>query len=201
MAKSNPAKHICVYSSSSDAVNPLFFKVAQDLGARIALKGYGLVYGGTDVGLMGALARAVHEHGGRVVGVIPDVIKEKLKAPAYLDELVVTPDLRARKAAMEQRADAFVGLPGGFGTLEELFEVITLKQLRVHNKPIALINAHGFYDGLVEFLEQLYRANFIKDAARHLYLVTSDIHAIFPYFENTPAPQIPDKWFKPKDLL
>jgi uncharacterized protein (TIGR00730 family) len=121
------SQSICVFSSSSDAIDRSFFQVAAELGAAIARRGDVMVFGGFNVGLMGEAARAVHQQGGRVVGVIPAFIESRGLGYDAADELIVTRDMRERKAAMEVRADAFVALPGGFGTLEEMFEIITLK--------------------------------------------------------------------------
>jgi uncharacterized protein (TIGR00730 family) len=116
---------LCVYCSSSDAVAPIFFETAAEVGARLARQGYALAYGGGRIGLMGALARAVHQNGGRVIGVIPEFLHSKGLAYEAADELVITRDLRERKATMEARADGFVTLPGGFGTLEEARKAFT----------------------------------------------------------------------------
>ena len=143
-------KTICVYSSSSDAIAPEFFAVAEELGAALAGAGYGLIYGGARVGLMGAVARAVHAHGGHVVGVLPGVLQRKELTYEPADELIITQDLRERKAIMETRADAFIALPGGFGTLEEVLEILTLKQLLLHSKPLVLLNTDfAVYIGIV----------------------------------------------------
>ena len=165
-------KTICVYCSSSEAVPSDYFKAAEELGRSIAKRGYTLVFGGGEIGLMGALARAATAYKGRVVGVIP----ERLASLAYerADEMIVTKDLRERKAVMEERADAFVALPGGFGTLEELLEALTLKQLSYHNKPIVLVNTAGFYDPLADIFERIYAAGFTKAVYRELYHIADD---------------------------
>ncbi len=189
----NTSKVICVYCSSSDALTPAFFEVAAELGAQIGRRGYTLIYGGGRWGLMGAVARAVHAHGGAVIGVIP----ERLLAQSYdiADELIVTGDLRERKALMEARTDAFIGLPGGFGTLEEVLEVLTLKQLGLHRKPIVLINTGGFYDPLLELFERMYRERFVKSAFRRLYHVAPDAESAFAYLDAYRPRDIPPKWF------
>lgn len=129
-------KTICVFCSSSSAIDAVYFNTAQELGKSIGERGWGLVYGGSDVGLMGAVARSVTQHSGPVVGVIPQTIHARGIAYETADEMIVTKDLRDRKAEMERRADAFIAMPGGFGTLEEVVEVLTLKQLQLHLKPI-----------------------------------------------------------------
>ena len=172
-------KAICVYCASSNAVAPGFFKVASELGVLIARHDYALVYGGTNVGLMGAVAKGVHQEGGKVIGVLPKPIRELGIAYQLADELIVTGDLRERKAAMEAKSDAFVALPGGFGTLEELLEVITLKQLRLHTKPIILVNTEGFYDPLIALFEHIYEHRFAKPHHRKLYEVVADAAGVF----------------------
>ncbi len=132
--------NICVYCASSDAVAPAYFRAAEALGQMIAQRGDTLVYGGAGIGLMGALARAVKAGGGHVIGVMPRVLAAEPITFALLDEFVITHDLRERKARMEALADAFLVLPGGFGTLEELAEILTLRQLREHTKPVVLLN-------------------------------------------------------------
>ena len=175
-------KCICVFSSSSDEVDPVFFEAASRLGELIAQKGYGLVYGGGNAGLMGALARSAHQHGAGVVGIIPKLLHSKVQPLKCPHELIVTPDMRERKTVMELRSDAFVALPGGYGTLEELMEIITLKQLKYHSKPIVVMNIRGFYDPLLEFFEKLTEGKFAKK--RPLYYVTDDPKKVFPYIEN-----------------
>src|SRR5574342_1015899 len=167
--ESTMTKTICVYCSSSEALEPSYYEAAKEFGALIARHNYTLIYGGGRIGLMGALARAVYQHGGRVVGVIPQSLKEKELAYDACDELIVTKDLRERKAIMEARADAFVALPGGFGTLEEFFEILTLKQLQLHVKPIILLNTNAFYDHVTRLCEHIYRERFAKPDSRQLY--------------------------------
>ena len=147
-------KTICVYCSSSDAIAPAYFEVARELGAQIAVRGNTLVYGGADLGLMGAVARAVHDGGGRVIGIIPQTLQERGITYDVADETIITRDLRERKAQMAARADAFVTLPGGVGTLEELLETLTLRQLQEHTKPIVLLNANDYYAPLLALFDQ-----------------------------------------------
>jgi len=186
---------ICVFSSSSEAVAPEFFQVAAHLGAGLARRRFTLLYGGGRVGLMGALARSVHQHGGRVVGVIPGFLREREIAYEAADELIVTRDLRERKAVLEARADAFIALPGGFGTLEEILEILTLKQLQQHNKPVVFLNTGGFFDPLLEFFNRLYDGRFAKEAYRQLYHAATGPDEAFAYVERyQPAPAV-SKWF------
>ncbi|MGE5632673.1 MAG: TIGR00730 family Rossman fold protein [Caulobacteraceae bacterium] len=187
-------KNICVFSSSSDHVAPAFFEAAARLGRIIGESNSTLIYGGTNIGLMGAIARATHEHGGRVVGVIPELIRDRGVAYDTADELIITKDLRERKANMEKRADVFIALPGGFGTLEEIVEIITLKQLGCHTKPIIFINTDGFYKHLGDFFEHLYKEKFAKSDFRDLYYIADDVDMVMPYLERYNPEGMSSKW-------
>lgn len=162
---------VCVYCASSSRVAPHFTEAAEELGTLLGQRTLTLVYGGASVGLMGVLAQAVQRSGGRVVGFIPQALRDREIAYEAADELVVTRDLRERKALMEARADAFVALPGGLGTLEEVLEVLTLKQLRLHQKPVVFLNTAGFYDSLLTVFEQLRELHFSKPESRQAYQV------------------------------
>lgn len=191
-------KNICVYCSSSDAVAPIYLETARALGAQMAARGDTLIYGGADLGLMGALARAVHAGGGRVVGVIPQALQARGIAYAIADEVIVTTDLRERKATMEARADAFIALPGGLGTLEELLEVLTLRQLQAHTKPIVLLNTANYYAPLFALFAHLYRERFAKPF-ENLYHIADDVGGIFDYLDAYEPFDAPSKWFTPED--
>jgi uncharacterized protein (TIGR00730 family) len=193
--KNGNKKHICVYCSSSDMVAPEYFAVAHELGAEIARRGHTLVYGGTNIGLMGACAQAAQQGGAKIIGIIPSFIADHGLAYDKADELIVTDDMRQRKALMEQRADAFVALPGGFGTLEEMFEVITLKQLRRHNKAIVFLNASGYYEPLAAALEHMYRAQFAKEAYRQMYSFADTVASAIEQVESYRPAELPEKWF------
>ncbi len=189
------SKTICVYCSSSEALAASYFAAATEFGALLAQKNYTLVYGGGRIGLMGAVARAVHQHGGKVIGVIPQSLQDKEVGYNGADELIITRDLRDRKAIMEARADAFVALPGGFGTLEEIFEILTLKQLQMHTKPIVLVNTNNFYHYLVQLCEHAYAERFAKPDSRLLYHLTAEPASVFPYLEAYQPPALQSKWF------
>ncbi len=163
-------RSICVYCSSSDHIDPAFRKPAKDLGRLIATHGDTLVYGGGSVGLMGDCARAVHAFGGKVVGVIPQSLTTAEIAYHHADELIVTQTMRERKQIMDERADAFVVLPGGFGTLEELSEILVLKILGYTDRPLIIVNPDGFYDPLIELFNHFVQHKFAKP--KHLELVT-----------------------------
>jgi uncharacterized protein (TIGR00730 family) len=188
-------RSICVFCSSSDGIEPAYFAVAEELGARLAKDGLELVYGGASVGLMGALARSVHRHGGRVVGVLPEALQTKEIAYPDADEFIVTRDLRERKAIMETRAGAFIALPGGFGTLEETVEMLTLKQLGLHNKAIVFLNALGFWDPLLELFEHMYRTRFAKPEYRGLYSVANSVDEALNAIGNYVPPALGTKWY------
>ncbi len=188
--------NICVFCSSSDVIEPEYFAAATTLGETMAKRGDVLIYGGTNVGLMGATARAMHQHGGRVVGVIPGFMASRGLAYAPADELLITRDMRERKARMEARADAFLALPGGFGTLEEMLEIITLKQLQQHTKPVIFLNTGGFYDPLIALFEHMREHRFAKSYANSLYHFAADVPAVFAHLDHYQPPQLEAKWFK-----
>jgi len=195
MAGGEEVKHICVYASSSDALDACYFAAARAFGALLARRGGTLIFGGGCIGLMGEAARAVHAGGGRVVGVIPDRLVLPGVAYESADELIVTPDMRTRKATMEARAEAFVALPGGIGTLEEVLEVMVLKQLRYHAKPIVFLNVDGFYKHLIGFLDHQIEARFAKPSMRSLYHVVETPEAVFTYLDAYAAPTVDDRLF------
>ncbi len=177
-------KVICVYSSSSCAIDKIYFQAASELGKEIADKGDTLLYGGGLTGLMGETARAVHENGGKVIGVIPEALNVKGIVYETCDELVVTKGMRERKGTMDSRSDAFIALPGGYGTLEEILEIITLKQLKYHNKPIVILNINNFYSKLLEQFDSIIENKFAKQECSELYYVTDSIKEALEYIDN-----------------
>ena len=174
---------ICVYCASSNAVDSAYFDAARQLGVLIGRGGHTLVYGGGCIGLMGALALATHEHGGRVVGVIPRSMVDKECVHREADELIVTDDIRQRKAIMDQRAEAFVALPGGFGTLEELAEVLAHRQLATHDRPVVIVNSGGFYDPLLVLFEHFIEHGFAKPRHRESFHVAANPAAALAFLE------------------
>ena len=177
-------KKICVFSSSSDKIASAFFDVAKELGRLLAEHNCTLVYGGANVGLMGTLARAVHKNGGQVVGIIPDFLKDKELAYEAADELIVTKDMRERKTIMESKSDAFVALPGGFGTLEEVMEILTLRLLKRHKKPLVFVNTNGFYENVIAFFNQMVNERFAKPESHKHYNVVSDASSALSCIAN-----------------
>ena len=194
-AEKNIKKNVCVFCSSSDAVNSVYRDAAKELGRLLVANNYGLVYGGGNVGLMGTLADSVKKHDGNGIGVIPQSLKERGLAYERADEMIVTTDMRKRKAVMEKRSDAFICLPGSFGTLEEIMEILTLKQLRYHAFPIVFLNINNFYKPLFDLFEQLYRFRFTRPEYRKLYYITDDCQSALAYIRDYQAEEIPGKWF------
>jgi uncharacterized protein (TIGR00730 family) len=188
--------NICVFCSSSDVVEASYFAAATELGKAMAVRGDVLIYGGTNVGLMGATARAMHQNGGHVVGIIPGFMASRGLAYVPADELVIARDLRERKAAMEGRADAFVALPGGYGTLEEMLEIIALKQLQQHSRPVIFLNTNGFYDALIALFRHMREHRFAKDESKQLYHFAPNVTDVFAYLDNYRPPQLSAKWFR-----
>ncbi len=178
------AMNICVFSASREDLNRAYIEAAKDLGARMAERGWGLVFGGGMQGLMGHCARAVHAGGGRVVGIIPERLNRPGVTYEAADELIVTHTLRERKHEMDRRSDAFVALPGGFGTLEEVVETIALKQLGYHNRPIVLMNTAAFYSPLLRFFEHQVEENFVKREYLDLYAVAETPEAAVDYING-----------------
>ena len=171
-----PARRVAVYCGSADGSNPAFRAEAVALGAAIAAAGLGLVYGGANVGLMGAVADAALAGGAEVIGVLPEVLVEREIAHTGLTTLELAPTMHERKARMVELADAFLILPGGYGTLEELLEAVTWAQLRLHSKPCILINTAGYWDGLLAFLDTAVAAGFLKQKNRELLRVAGNPH-------------------------
>lgn len=173
-------RSICVYCGSSPGKDPAFIATAQAFGKIMAQSEVALVYGGGSHGLMGALAKSVHAHGGTIVGVIPEFLRAREVAFADADELIVTADMHTRKQVMFERADAFVALPGGIGTLEELVEQLTWSQLGRHRKPIAIANINGFWDPLCELLDHMKKLGFIHAELSFDLAIATKVEDILP---------------------
>ena len=170
--------NICVYCGSSSGNDPAFVAAATDLGSTIADHGYGLVYGGASIGLMGTVADSVLASAGIVTGVMPKSLTDKEIAHSGLSELIVTKSMHERKTRMADLSDAFIALPGGLGTFEELFEIWTWAQLGFHQKPIGLLNTNGYFDHLLAFLDHAMREEFLRERHRALLSVESDPAAL-----------------------
>lgn len=186
---------ICIFSGSSAGRLPLYSEAATRLGHALAKSGIGLVYGGASVGLMGAVADAALASGGEVIGVLPDFLAQKEIAHTGLSDLRIVNSMHERKALMAELSDGFVALPGGIGTLEELFEVWTWAQLGQHEKPCALLNINGFYDGLASFLDHIVDEAFLKPEHREMLIVEQDIDDLLKTLLSYTPPRV-TKWIK-----
>ncbi len=185
---------ICVFCASSSAVAPVYKEAATDLGRRMGMLGVELIYGGASIGLMGCVARGVHEKGGRVTGVLPAFFKTKDIEYIEADQLIVTQDMRERKAELDKRSDGFIVLPGGIGTLEEAMEILSLRQLKQTDRPLVFVNTEGFYDGLLSHLKEIVALNFAKKNTLDLFGVAADPQGALDYIMNfNAAGPIPDK--------
>ncbi len=178
--KACPERSICVFCGSGPGNNPAYVAAAQTLGMAMAKSEIGLVYGGGSLGLMGEVARAVLTHGGYVTGIIPEFLSEKERMLRDVDELVVTKDMHERKRLMFERSDAFVALPGGIGTLEELIEQLTWAQLGRHDKPIVLADIVGFWGPLKALIEHMRAEAFIRQGLEVRYQVVASAEEIVP---------------------
>lgn len=167
-------KRLCVFCGSATGGNPIYKETAQYFGQLIAERNIELVFGGGHIGLMGVIADSVLQNGGKVIGVIPQSLKEKEVAHLGLTELYVVETMHQRKALMADLADGFVALPGGYGTGDELFEIITWAQLKIHSKPIGLLNIAGYFDGLVQWINHMVAEGFVKEKYRSLVFIHED---------------------------
>lgn len=171
-------KNICVFCASGIGENPVYGDTAYDLGVILAKKGFKIIYGGGKVGLMGKLAEGALSHGGEVIGIIPEFLKTKEVAHENLTELIVTQSMHERKRAMYERADAFIALPGGFGTMDELFESLTWVQLGRHQKPIGILNVNGYYDFLIKQLDKMTEEKLLYDDAKRVLKTDTDAEGL-----------------------
>lgn len=186
-------KRICVFAGSSSGSQEDYAAAARALGQALVRRQVGLVYGGARVGLMGALADAVLAGRGQVTGVIPEALVAKEVAHSGLPDLRIVASMHERKAVMADLADGFIALPGGWGTLEEFFEVLTWGQLGLHRKPCGLLNVRGYFDGLLAFIDHSINERFVKSANRSLVLVAEDPEALLERFEHYLPPTV-EKW-------
>lgn len=173
-------RNVCVYCGSAAGGDPVYVAAAQALGAAMAAEDIGLIYGGGGRGLMGTLARAVLDHGGRVTGIIPDFLTDQDKVLREAQEQIVVPDMHTRKMMMFEKADAFVALPGGIGTLEELVEQLTWVQLERHTKPVLIADIAGFWRPLLSLLAHMREHGFIQRTLEVRYLVAERVEDILP---------------------
>lgn len=190
-------KRVCVFCGSSSGQDPAYVAAARDLGAKLAARGVGIVYGGAKVGLMGTVADAALAEGGEVIGVIPEKLQSREVAHEGLTELFVVESMHARKTMMAHLSDAFIMLPGGWGTLEETFEIVTWTQLRYHFKPVGLINVNGYYDRLLAFIEHATVEGFIQPEHRRILHAAATPDAMIEILEGASVPAQPRLIDKP----
>jgi uncharacterized protein (TIGR00730 family) len=188
---------ICVFTGSRHGSHPQYAEAARQLGRELIGRGYGLVYGGGNVGLMKVLADTVLELGGHVTGVIPDSLVSKEVAHRGLSDLRIVKSMHERKAMMAELSDGFIAMPGGIGTMEEFFEVLSWAQLGIHRKPCALLNTGGYYDRLIEFLDHAVQHDFLKPKHRSLLLLANEPPEILSRFEAFIRTRGGDQHFDP----
>ncbi len=176
-------KSVCVYCGSANQASQEYFHAAQQMGETLARRGLTLVYGGGKTGLMGALADSVVEHGGAVIGVIVESMNTPELAHTRLTKLEVTPTIHQRKARMYELADGYIALPGGYGTLDELFETLTWAQIGEHSKPVGLLNVNGYYDDLLRMLDRALKEKFLFPEHRRALLCDSQADGLLEAME------------------
>jgi len=186
-------RRVCVFCGSNPGHDPAFAEAARELGTLLAREGIALVYGGGSVGLMGILADAVLAGGGEVIGVIPHALWAREVGHRGLTDLRIVETMHERKATMADLADAFIALPGGLGTLEEIFEIWTWAQLGLHQKPVGFLDVQGFYAPLMEFLDRAVRARFVRDEHRAIALLARDPESLLRRFDAWQPPRV-EKW-------
>ncbi len=197
MSKINALNKICVFCGSSSGNDIEIENAAIELGATFVAKDITLVYGAAKIGIMGTVAQTVLDQKGSVIGIIPQFLKKKEVVHLGLTQLITTQNMHDRKLQMQEVSDGFITLPGGFGTLEELFEVITWQQLGLHSKPIGILNVNGFYDEIIAMLETMVKRGFLKIENFELLLMDTTVSGLLQKMENFKAPPIP-KWLRPE---
>jgi uncharacterized protein (TIGR00730 family) len=184
-------RSLCVYCGSSNSVDGIHLETAADLGRLAARRGIGVVFGGGHVGLMGALADGALAEGGRVVGVIPEHLETREAGHRGVTDLIVVDSMHTRKRRMFELSDAFCVLPGGLGTLDETFEIVTWKQLGLHDKPVVLVNLAGYWDPLLKLLDHQIAAGYLRPRHARLFSVVDTIEEVFDTLAVAPAPSVP----------
>jgi len=189
----NEINRICVFCGSSEGNDTAIIEAAEKLGRKLADKEITLVYGAAKIGIMGIVAKALLDLNGKVIGIIPEFLKKKEVVHLGLTELITTQNMHERKLKMQELSDGFIALPGGIGTLEELFEILTWLQLGLHSKPIGLLNINHFYDDLLSLIENMVRKGFVSMDNYELLIVDSNIDSLIHKMENFKDPKKP-KW-------
>ncbi|MGQ8335278.1 LOG family protein [Sunxiuqinia sp. A32] len=187
---------ICIFSSSSNAIASVYMDEAIKLSRIIGHQKHTLINGGANVGLMETVLKEAKNAGANTIGVIPEKLNGHKLASEHADDLIVSKDMMERKAIMREMSDAFVALPGGFGTLEEILEVITLKQLDYHSKAVVFLNSNGFYNDLFKQFERSFEENFAKTSYRDLYYIANSSEEVMEYLNSYTPPQPVNKWYK-----
>lgn len=192
-------KRVTIFCGSSFGTDEVFEEQAYLVGKTLAKESIELVYGGAKVGLMGAVANGVLENNGTVIGVLPTFLKKVEIAHDNLTELILVETMHQRKTKMDELSDGTIALPGGFGTLEEFFEMLTWAQLGLHKKPIALLNINGFYNDLLHFIQNMVDKGFLKQTNRDMLLVSDNIEDLLHQMKNYQAPSV-GKWIKKEEV-
>ena len=192
-------RRVTVFCGSSSGFDEIFMKQAYMLGQTLAARDIGVVYGGANVGLMGSLAQGVLSNKGKIIGVLPGFLKEKEIAHPNLTELILVESMHERKKKMNELADGIIALPGGFGTLEEFFEMLTSAQLGLHKKPVGILNIGEFYIKLVELMQHMVDTGFLKEINKNMLLVSNDIDELLEKMNSYSAPSV-GKWIS-KDAI
>jgi len=187
-------RRIAVFCGSQTGSSPIYADAARQLGEEMVRRGFGLVYGGGCIGLMGVVAESVLRLGGEVVGVIPRSLFRKEVAIENATELLVVETMHQRKALMADRADGFIALPGGYGTCDELFEILTWAQLGIHRKPIGLLNVNDFFDPLLDWIDNMVKEGFLKSKYRELLMVAAKTGELLDRFEKFQPLELKEKW-------
>lgn len=199
-AEKKVIRRIAVFCGSSRGTERIFEEQAYELGKTLAVQNIELVYGGANVGLMGTVANGVMENGGKAIGVLPAFLKKVEIANLNLTELVMVDTMHQRKAKMNELSDGVIALPGGFGTLEEFFEMLTWAQLGLHRKPVALLNVDGFYDALLALVDTMVDRGFLRKENREMLLVSDNIEDLLDKMREYEAPSV-GKWLNRTGLL
>lgn len=191
-------KRICVYCGSNPGRTPEYREAANQLGQALVKRGIGLVYGGASIGVMGAVANAVLEHGGEAIGIIPQSLATREVAHTSLSELIVVTSMHERKAKMAELSDGFIALPGGWGTFEEIFEALTWAQLGIHEKPCGLLNISGYFDHLALFLQHAMDEKFVREAYKPMIMMEQGPDDLLDRFAAYQPPKV-HKWIGPDE--
>lgn len=199
MQEASKRKSICVFCGSSPGREPVYSEAARRIGMEMAARNLVLVYGAGDVGLMGIVADAMLAAGGPVVGFIPRALVDREVAHHAITELHIVETMHERKAHMADRAAAFIALPGGFGTLDELFEILTWAQLGIHHKPIGMLNICGFFDPLLQWMDRAVVEGFLRPSHRELLWIEDDPARLIDRLLSVPAPEVKTKWVRPEE--